>query len=135
MKKIIGLLDSEWRVVLTDWMRYKSLKGENYIVAKGLELTIKKLRSLSGGSSVIAQKIVNQSIENNWKGVFELKTENYNDTIKNSGIACSGSDGKENGLTLNERKFGSTRVTKQRIIDKIAKLDAEFIADQSKKPI
>jgi len=44
------------------------------ITTKGLELIVKKLNKLSQNKE-IQKRILEQSIENSWQGVFELKTE------------------------------------------------------------
>lgn len=49
--------------------------------AKGEKLILKKLDKISLGKTEDAILILEQSIENSWKGVFPLKTE-YNGTIK-----------------------------------------------------
>ena len=43
---------------------------------KAKELIIKKLSKLSNGNGDIAIKIMENSIENSWQGVFPLKNEN-----------------------------------------------------------
>lgn len=45
------------------------------ITTRGLELVVIKLNKLSQNKE-IQKKILNQSIENSWQGVFELKTDN-----------------------------------------------------------
>ena len=42
---------------------------------RAIELAIKKLEQLSGGDNDKAIEIINQSIMNSWKGLFELKQD------------------------------------------------------------
>lgn len=45
-----------------------------FVTDHAIELAIKKLEKLSGGDNDKAIQILNQSIMNNWQGLFELKT-------------------------------------------------------------
>jgi hypothetical protein len=47
-----------------------------------VELLTKKLRELSKANKDVAIKILENSIENNWIGIFELKTNNSNTFVK-----------------------------------------------------
>jgi hypothetical protein len=47
-----------------------------------VELLVKKLRDLSKANKDVAVKILEKSIENNWIGIFELKTNNTTNFIK-----------------------------------------------------
>lgn len=51
----------------------KPYKSQKAVVA-----AFEKLQRLSGGSLEVAEKIVGQSLENQWQGLFPLKTENRN---------------------------------------------------------
>ena len=41
---------------------------------------VEKVKNLSGGDNDKAIAIINQSIENGWKGLFELKNNSYKKT-------------------------------------------------------
>ena len=92
---IVTLLWNRWKKYKKDEFnfRYKSEVSENAAKAE--------LLNLCGGDTLLAEKIIEQSIANGWKGLFNLKT---NGTIK-----------KDNGATPDEiaaivaGKFASDR--------------------------
>jgi hypothetical protein len=47
-----------------------------------IELLTKKLKEISKANKDVAIKILENSIENNWIGIFELKTNNSNNNVK-----------------------------------------------------
>lgn len=56
---------------MKDWLDYKGKKA--YKDENSLKTLLKHLKDISNECAETAQKIVNQSIANNWKGLFELK--------------------------------------------------------------
>jgi len=64
--------DSTWEALVTTWLDYKQSRKEGYVS----ELSVKKfhtmLRNLSRGDAAVAGRIIDKSIANNWKGIFEL---------------------------------------------------------------
>ena len=61
--------------VIAKWLEYKKEKRQTY-KPRGLEAFKKRLMGLSGGDPVIANAIVEQSMANNYAGVFPLKNNN-----------------------------------------------------------
>ena len=61
--------------VIRKWLEYKKEKRQTY-KPRGLEAFKKRLTGLSGGDPVIANAIVEQSMANNYAGVFPLKNNN-----------------------------------------------------------
>lgn len=57
------------------WLEYKKEIRDAYKTERGIKACCANLRRLSGGSPERAMAIVNQSIANNWKGLFELKND------------------------------------------------------------
>ena len=57
------------------WLRYKKERKEKY-TKTGLNACAKKLVRLSGGNPDVAMQIVEESISNNWAGLFPLKINN-----------------------------------------------------------
>jgi hypothetical protein len=47
-----------------------------------IELLTKKLKEISKANKDVAIKILEKSIENNWIGIFELKTNNTTNFVK-----------------------------------------------------
>jgi predicted HicB family RNase H-like nuclease len=68
----------------TGWQGWKDYKkeehGERYKAVKTEQMAINKLFELSNGNKETALAIIKQSIENRWKGLFELKTNNNGST-------------------------------------------------------
>lgn len=62
--------------IFKNWLDYKREIKNGYKSVKSVELCYKKLLKLSNGYPEIAKSVVEQSISNNWKGLFELKEEN-----------------------------------------------------------
>lgn len=61
--------------VITKWLEYKKEKRQTY-KPRGLESFKRRLMTLSGGDPIIADAIVEQSMANNYAGVFPLKNNN-----------------------------------------------------------
>ena len=59
--------------VMEEWLEYKKKRKENYKTEASIRKCYQNLVNLSGNNSAIAQLIVDQSIANNWAGLFELK--------------------------------------------------------------
>lgn len=66
-------IDEEFKECFFTWLEYKHQRRETYKTQKSLELCYKKLLDKSRNNSVTAQSIVEQSMANNWAGLFELK--------------------------------------------------------------
>lgn len=60
--------------VMRDWLEYKREKGESY-KPRGLKACYNKLVSLSGGNAEKARAIIEQSMSNNYAGLFSLKNQ------------------------------------------------------------
>lgn len=62
------------------WMNYKAKRRETYKSLESEEAFYKKLLKLSGEKCEIASEIIEQSMAQNWAGIFELKTKNHGKT-------------------------------------------------------
>ena len=62
------------------WLDYKKERQETYKSETSLKSCYNKLFELSGGDPIIADKIIEQSMANNWAGLFALKNNNNNKT-------------------------------------------------------
>lgn len=76
--------------VFKSWIDYKREIKNSYRSRKSLELCYNKLLRMSGGDPERAGRIVEQSISNGWKGLFELKQENNGRTDKQTNGAPAG---------------------------------------------
>lgn len=69
-EKIDGVLTME--SVVDKWLEYKKEKRQAY-KPMGLASFKKRLNELSGGNPAVADAIVEQSMANNYQGIFPLK--------------------------------------------------------------
>lgn len=68
-----SFLPDQFKTVFMDWIEYKKSRREKYKNQKSLEAAYKHLLNLSNSDLSIAEKIIQQSMANNWAGLFELK--------------------------------------------------------------
>lgn len=68
-------IEPEFEKTFLRWLQYKRKRGESYKDKDSTFLAYKKLFKLSGGDLPKAKKIIEQSMANNWAGLFELKEE------------------------------------------------------------
>lgn len=66
-------LESPWRELMLIWLDYKRTRKESYRSEVGAKKCLTMLRNLSGGNAEIAQRIIDQSMANNWAGLFALR--------------------------------------------------------------
>ena len=67
-----------------EWLKYKRAKNQMYKRQQDLVKCYNKLKEFSKGSTSKAMKIVEQSMANNWSGLFELKTSTPSTALKSS---------------------------------------------------
>lgn len=60
--------------LIDSWITYKKSRGQSYKTKQTLDVFVKRLIEMSNGDYAVAEKIINQSIANNWAGVFEIKS-------------------------------------------------------------
>ncbi|GHT09062.1 hypothetical protein FACS189426_06320 [Bacteroidia bacterium] len=70
-----SFVEIEFEKCFFDWIEYKKQRNQSYKSQKSLQACFKKLKELSGCDFETAEKIVEQSMANNWAGLFELKEE------------------------------------------------------------
>ena len=85
--------DEKMNEAIKKWLRYKSEKKQTYKPV-GLEALKKKLIKLSSGDGDIAMKVVEQSMSNNWAGLFPLREERK-DSNQDIGIVLHNSQEKD----------------------------------------
>ena len=71
------------RPQIAKWLEYKKARQEMYKTSQSILIMAKKLHEMSGGNAIVANDIIEQSIMNNWAGLFALK----NNRAKQSGSA------------------------------------------------
>lgn len=75
-KKIVfDFVNPEYKEAFETWIEYKKARNEKYKNQKSLEACYNKLIKLSSGNPVAALEIINNSMANNWAGLFPLKKD------------------------------------------------------------
>ena len=82
-KKIIYPVGFE--KIIEDWLTYKLEKREGY-KPSGITAFINQLLRLSENNPAKARRIIEQSMANNWKGIFELKVNGTQKITSNEPI-------------------------------------------------
>lgn len=65
--------ESPWRELMFIWFDYKRTRKESYRSEIGAKKCLTMLRNLSGDDAEVAQRIIDQSMANNWAGLFALR--------------------------------------------------------------
>jgi hypothetical protein len=68
--KIENIEDEDWRNVFILWITYKKERNETYKTASSLETCYKRLLKLSENNIEMAKEIIENSIANNYSGLF-----------------------------------------------------------------
>jgi hypothetical protein len=95
--------------LMQKWVDYKKSIKNSYKSQSSLDIVFKKLNELSGGDYQKAEAIVEQSIANQWQGLFELRQHNTNVNRGNSQPPVDPSKiinyGKGNGAVVYSEKY------------------------------
>ena len=77
----IDFVSDDFKGTFRTWLEYKRERKESYKSGKSLKAAYSKLLQLSNNDPMLAAAIVEQSMANNWAGLFELKNNgNRTDT-------------------------------------------------------
>ena len=68
----VAALESPWQELMRIWFEYKKSRKETYSTVMGAKSCLTKLRNLAGNNPQTAQAIIEQSMANNWAGLFPL---------------------------------------------------------------
>ena len=109
---ILQTIEPPWRELMHTWLEYKRLRKESYRSEIGIRKCLTMLRNLSGNNSATASSIIDQSIANNWAGLFELKRQAY--TPRGQPLSASGQH-------IGQIKQPETEEHKNRILEKFGK--------------
>ena len=63
------------RAAIGEWFEYKQERGEPYRTLRSMQLFCVKLKELADGNEYRAQKILQNSMANNWSGIFPLNDD------------------------------------------------------------
>ena len=86
--------DAQMNEAITRWLAYKKERGQTYKPA-GLKAFITRLGNLSGGNGEVALKIVEQSMANNYSGVFPLNNNRVETNTPDMGVVLQDSNNKD----------------------------------------
>lgn len=75
-------ISAEFIPLMNTWFDYKQSRREMYKTIQSASVCYKTLYDLSNGNPTMAERIINQSIANNWAGLFEIKTTSNGNTFK-----------------------------------------------------
>lgn len=75
-----------YQELTNEWLEYKKGRKESYKSQKSVDLFTKNLKTLSAGDPDLARQIIDQSMANNWAGIFPLKNNGKNGTRDRSGL-------------------------------------------------
>ena len=81
----LSFIDDAFREVFYTWLDYKFQRKEKYKVQASLKQCYKNLLKLSDNDPETARLVVEQSIGNNYAGLFPLKQQNYGTAKVNIG--------------------------------------------------
>ena len=85
--KELEFISDDWEDLWKGWMEYKKVEhGNKFKSSKTEQTAINNLVDLAGGDLETAKKVINQSISNNYKGLFKLKITNNATTKSNADI-------------------------------------------------
>ena len=73
------------------WIEYKKSRNDTYKSAQSIMVCLKRLHEYCGGNISVAEKIIDQSIGNNWKGLFPLKQQQKAKSISSPDYVGEGS--------------------------------------------
>jgi len=79
----LSFLQKDFIPLVEKWLLYKKEKKQEYKGQTSVKAFCKKLVEFSGGDAKIAEQIIEQSISNNWAGIFELKNNNNGNKQQN----------------------------------------------------
>lgn len=93
-----SFIDEKFRSIFDDWIDYKKSKNQMYKTQKSLEACYNNLLRLSMNSEESAREVVDQSMGNNWQGLFPVKQTGKVTEPKNfTGYIIKKQENKANG--------------------------------------
>ena len=103
-------LEEPWKEIMMLWFDYKVSRREEYKTELGARKCLSLIRRLSSNNADTAQKIIDQSMANNWAGIFALR----------DGLARGHPpDGRQYGQRIGQIIQSDGDQKRQRYIDKL----------------
>ena len=72
---LLKIRSDTMRAAIGEWFEYKQERGEAYRTLRSMQLFCVKLKELADGNEYRAQKILQNSMANNWSGIFPLNDD------------------------------------------------------------
>ncbi len=72
---LVKIRSDAMRTAIGEWFEYKQERGEAYRTLRSMQLFCLRLRELADGNEYRAQKILQNSMANNWSGIFPLNDD------------------------------------------------------------
>ncbi len=105
-------IEEPWREIMRQWLEYKVARKEGYKTEMGARKCYSMLRNLAMDNPATAQRIIDQSMANNWAGLFALR----------DGLARGHPpDGRQYGQRIGQIIQSDDEQKRQRYIDKLKK--------------
>ena len=79
----LSFLQKDFIPIVEKWLFYKKEKKQEYKGQTSINTFCKKLIEYSNGDAIIAEAIIEQSIANNWAGIFKLNNNNNGNKQQN----------------------------------------------------
>lgn len=103
-----GFIDAPFRGVMDKWLEYKRARGQTYKSEASIKTCYKKLLEMSGDDPVKAEAIVENSIANNYAGLFPIKNTYPHETDKPAASASLTEEERERSFLEHiNRKLGN----------------------------
>ena len=87
-----SFIEEDYKKPFCQWLEYKRGRKEKYKTQKSIELAYSKMKKLSDNNPDAAMMMVEESMANNWSGLFALKNNAQNNKL-----------GMEVGVILKEK--------------------------------
>ncbi len=105
-------IEEPWREIMRQWLEYKVARKEGYKTEMGARKCYSMLRNLAMDNPATAQRIIDQSMANNWAGLFALR----------DGLARGHPpDGRQYGQRIGQIIQSDDEQKRQRYIEKLKK--------------
>ena len=92
--------------IMEEWLEYKKKRKESYKTEASIRKCYQNLVKLSDNNSAVAQLIVDQSIANNWAGLFELKNNGASNNQTNGQLRAEPGAVQDHPIDIYKEVFG-----------------------------
>ncbi len=107
----LSTLQEPWQGVMRQWLEYKAARKETYKTEVGARKCMTMLQNLAGGNPQVAQLIIDQSIGNNYAGLFALRQQQSTATRTQV---------PQTGQRIGQIKQPETEEKRQRLLERFA---------------